>query len=116
MGYYAYLSLRNRSVKRFFEPGTGFCWLAAAMMGAVWAGGIVLYGMGAFQLGQFGAYVGFPIMLISSIVTGNVLGLLTGEWKGVGQRPLRIMGGGVAVLFLAIIILGYANSLTSLSP
>ena len=112
VGYCAYLSLRNRTAKRFFERGTASYWLAAAMMGAVWAGGIVLYGMGAFQLGQFGAYVGFPIMLISSIVTGNVLGLLTGEWKGVGHGPLRIMGTGVGVLLLAIIILGYANGLT----
>ena len=39
----------------------------AALMGIVWAGGIIVYGMGAFHIGELGAYIGFPMMLITSM-------------------------------------------------
>ena len=111
IGYCVYLYKKNGSGSKFLQAGTGGYWAWATVMGVLWAGGVVLYGMGAFQLGDFGAYIGFPILLISSIVTGNILGLVTGEWKGSGTQPLRIMGGGVILLLLAIAVLGYANSL-----
>lgn len=111
IGYCVYLNVRNNSTQKFTDHGTGWYWMAVAVMGAVWAGGIVLYGMGAFQLGQFGAYLGFPILLITAILTGNVLGFLTGEWKGADKQTHGIMAGGVAVLILAIVVFAYANSL-----
>jgi len=85
--------------------------MAAAVMGIVWAGGIIVYGAGAVQLGRLGAYIGFPMMLIASILTGNVLGFVNGEWKNSGYTALRLMGGGVALLIAAILLLGVANSL-----
>lgn len=111
IGYSAYLSLRNRSARKFVARGTSWYWITAAVMGGLWAGGVVLYGMGAFHLGRFGAYMGFPILLITSILTGNVLGLLTGEWKQAGKDALKVMAAGVGLLVLAIAVFAYANSL-----
>lgn len=113
VGYCVYLGLRNRTADRFITTGTGRYWLAATVMGALWAGGIVLYGVGAYQIGQYGPYIGFPILLITSILTGNILGVLTGEWRGAGNRPPRLMAAGVSVLILAVAVFAYANSLMS---
>ena len=65
-------------------------------------GGIVVYGIGATRIGEFGAYLGFPVMLISSILAGNVAGAITGEWSSASSQAKRIMGAGVAVLAIAI--------------
>jgi L-rhamnose-H+ transport protein len=104
---------RNRTFSNFSRKGTGRYWGWVLFMGLLWPGGIVIYGMGATRIGQLGAYLGFPIMLIVCILTGNVLGLLSGEWKGVARRPRRIMTVGVAILVLAILILGFSGKMSS---
>lgn len=109
--YCAYLFRRNRSFTAFFASGTGKYWLWAFYMGLVWAGGIVVYGMGATRVGKFGAFWGFPTMLITSVLIGNVLGLLTGEWRGAPSRSKALMVGGVSVLVVAVIVLAYSNQL-----
>lgn len=109
--YCLYLLRRNRTFVAFSAPATGRYWIWALFMGLVWAGGIVVYGMGATRVGEFGAFWGFPTMLISSVLAGNVAGVLTGEWTGSPSRSKALMMGGVAVLVVAVIILTYSNQL-----
>ena len=80
-------------------------------MGTIWAGGIVVYGIGASKLGSFGAFVGFPVMLATSILTANTLGFLTGEWKGSDGKATRTMLAGIGLLMLAIVFLANADRL-----
>jgi L-rhamnose-H+ transport protein len=105
------LMLKRKNLGQLAAPGTGRYWILAAFMGAIWAGGMAIYGLGATYLGSFGAYAGWSIMLISSIVAGNVAGVIVGEWKGAGSRVLAMMGAGLAVLVVAAVILSYANRL-----
>jgi len=111
--YCATLLKKNRTFSRFSLKGSRRYWGWAVFMGLLWPGGIVIYGMGATRIGALGAFLGFPVMLILSMLAGNVFGWLTGEWKGVAARPKRIMAAGIAVLFLAILILGLSSKLTS---
>jgi hypothetical protein len=50
-------------------------------------------------------------MLITSIIAGNALGFLTGEWRGVDTRPKQIMGFGVFLLVIATVVIAYSNRL-----
>lgn len=111
--YCAYLTRRRRTFRKFSEEGTAPYWGTAIFMGLLWAGGIVVYGMGATRVGEFGAFLGFPMMLISSILAGNVAGILTGEWTGTPGRAKRIMTVGVIALVLAVFLLAYSNQLIS---
>ncbi len=104
---------RNGTFPKFVAKGTARYWAGVLFLGLLWPGGIVVYGMGTTRIGQLGAYMGFPVMLIVCILTGNVLGLISGEWKGAGKKPRRIMAAGVAVLVLAIAILGLSGKLSS---
>lgn len=106
-----FLMMRNQTLKAFVHAPAPSYWALAAMMGALWAGGVSVYGVGVAYLGAFGAYAGWCLLLIASIAAGNVGGILVGEWKGSGQRAFSTMMGGMAVLALAAIILGYANRL-----
>jgi len=112
-GYCAYLALRNKTFANFCRRGAGFNWFVALLMGLVWAGGIVAYGYGATRLGGLGAILGFPIMVICAILAGNVLGFLTGEWKGTSPKTKRVMASGVFFLFLATAVIAYANRLAA---
>jgi L-rhamnose-H+ transport protein len=113
VGYCVYLIVRNRSIGQLFEKGTAGYWGRAILMGVLWGGGVVVYGVGAYRLGRYGAFIGFPALLAASILTGNVIGWLTGEWKGVDRQVSRIMFSGIGLLLLAIVFLANANRLMS---
>jgi len=108
-GYCLYLGFRKRTLSKFFLPGTGSYWILATIMGLLWAGGIVVYGRGASKGGVYGPVFGFPIMLITSILTGNLTGVILAEWRGVPARAKRTMQFGIAVMIVAIVTLGCAN-------
>jgi L-rhamnose-H+ transport protein len=111
--YAVYLMLRHGTASDLRSDGTAAYWMLAAVMGILWAGGVVVYGIGVAYMGGFGAYAGWPLMLIVAITAGNVSGILMGEWKHTGTRPLAAMIAALAVLFLAAVMLGFANRMLS---
>ena len=113
VGYCLYLLGRNRSARKFFAPGTSGYWLRAIVMGVLWSGGIVVYGVGASKLGKYGAFIGFPALLAAAILTGNIVGWLSGEWKVAGPKASRTMFAGIGLLLIAIAFLANANRLIS---
>jgi len=113
IAYAGYLAGKRHTFAKFLQKGLASYWAAAVYLGILWAGGIVIYGVGATQMGKFGAFLGYPVMLIAAILTGNTLGVFTGEWRGVPSRPKLAMTAGVCLLMFAIVILAYSSRLMS---
>ena len=102
---------RNASWGRFRMSGTRHYWFLAALMAFFWMSSITLYGRGASRMGPLGSSIGWAIFYCCIIIFSTIWGLVLGEWhKGKG-RPVRMLYAGLTVLLLAIIILGYGNSL-----
>jgi L-rhamnose-H+ transport protein len=107
---YCYILMRKKSnVSQLRLPGTWYYWFAAASMGFLWYGSIILYSISTVKLGALGTSIGWPLFLASIVVASTVLGALTGEWARTGTRPIRTMILGVSFLVLAIAILSYAG-------
>ena len=109
--YAFWLMLKNRTLKLVFSEGTLTYWCWALFMGVAWPLGIVLYGLGAVRMGDYGAFVGFPMMLVMAILFGNLAGASTGEWQGTSAKTRAVMFAGVGVLFVAFAIFGGASLL-----
>ena len=109
--YALVMMIRRGTWKTIVANGSPAYWAAAVFMGLAWPGGIVIYGIGAAAMGPFGAYAGYPMMLLFSILAGNLAGIAFGEWKGTQKTSRLIMGAGVVVLLLAFGLLAYANHL-----
>lgn len=109
--YCGYLFIKNSSSKKFFMKHSGINWGFTFFMGIMWFGGVALYGMAVSKLGKFGASIGWPIIQSMAVASGNVWGIITGEWKGTGRKPLWIMLTGLLFLFIGIIIVGYSGQL-----
>jgi L-rhamnose-H+ transport protein len=73
----------------------------------------VVYGVGAYMLGKYGAFIGFPMLLAASLLTGNFVGWVSGEWKGASARSSSTMFAGIGLLLVAIAFLANANRLMS---
>jgi len=104
--YCLYLIGKNHTANRFAKPATGSYFILAGIMGIFWFGSTLMYGIAVRPLGTA---VAWPIFMSLIVIVASIWGVLTGEWKGAGNRPLQIMYGGVAVLILAILVLSRAS-------
>jgi L-rhamnose-H+ transport protein len=109
---YCFLLMRkNHNLNLLNTPGTWYYWPAAASMGLLWYGSVVLYSISTVKLGDLGTSIGWPLFLASIVIVSTTLGVITGEWSHTGKQPIRIMISGVACLVVAIAILAYASRL-----
>ena len=105
------MMVKRGTLRTLLANGSASYWAAALFMGLAWPGGIIIYGIGASSMGAYGAYAGFPMMILSSILAGNLAGAAGGEWSGTKRGSRMTMLAGVLIMFAAFGLLGFANSL-----
>jgi L-rhamnose-H+ transport protein len=110
--YCTWLVNKNKVWGRYCEKGTCLYYLYTLIMGIFWAGSTAIYGMAAANLGKLGPSIGWAILLGTAILWANILGIFTGEWKGVSKKALWVMTAGLVVLLSGICIVGWAKFLT----
>jgi L-rhamnose-H+ transport protein len=109
--YCFYLFRKNTTWSIFKKSGTNKYWIFTFIMGIMWFGGIALYGTAVMKLGNLGASIGWPIIQSMAILSGNLIGLFSGEWKGSGRKPLQTMFVGLLLLVIGISVISYAGSI-----
>jgi len=109
--YCAYLWKKNKTGRLFFQAGTAINWLLGAMMGVLWFGSTLVYGAATAQLAGLGPILGWPLFMSSIIITSNVWGFVTGEWKTAGRKALTIMLVGILFLILGFVTLAISGRL-----
>jgi L-rhamnose-H+ transport protein len=109
--YCVWLLRKNKTASLLLLPGTRLYWALGALMGFLWIAGMSLYAPGIRRLGSLGTSVGWAAMMSMMVITANILGLASGEWKGASRKAYTFAFAGVAILILAIVVVGYANQL-----
>jgi L-rhamnose-H+ transport protein len=109
-GYALILLIKNRSFGSFKVQGGFVAYKWAVIAGLLWFAALGVYGQGAALMDSLGPVIGWPMLLGLALIISSALGVWTGEWKGT-PGPFKTMLGGIAVLIVAICILGYSNSL-----
>jgi L-rhamnose-H+ transport protein len=107
LSYCVYLLRRNKTWGAF--GARSWDGLGAAVMGLMWMGSIALYGVATTYLGPSGAAIGWGLFSIFVILAANLSGLVMGEWRRVGARPLRNLGWGLAFLTMASVVIAWGN-------
>jgi len=107
LAYCLFLISQNKTAGRFRAAGSSGYWLLAFLMALFWFGSTVMYGVASNSLG---IVVAWPTFMSLIVITAMICGVLTGEWKGGGRKPLRVMYGGLAILAVAIAVLALAKS------
>jgi L-rhamnose-H+ transport protein len=109
--YCSFLLFRNKTWGDYKKPQTGSYWFLAALMGAIWMPSIALYGRAAVLMGNLGGSAGWGLYMGVIILVSNFWGFVTGEWQGVHGKPIRLIVIGIALLLVAIWLIGYATTL-----
>lgn len=100
---------RAQTWGEFSAAGSWTHWLWPPLMGLMWIGGTALYGSGASVLGALGPVIGWPVFMSVMIITGNVWGWVTGEWKTAPPLARQLLAVGILIQVAAICILSWAN-------
>lgn len=104
---------RDNSLKNYWSGGNlGIEYVLAMFIGLVWfLGQGVAYAVGLTKLGHLGVSVGAALFMGMMIVISNVVGVRTGEWKGVSAKAKRTLYIGLFMLVLAMVIISAGNGL-----
>ncbi len=109
-GYALILLIKNKSFSSFQAKGGFVAYKWAVIAGLLWFAALGVYGQGAALMGDLGPVIGWPILLGLALIISSTLGVWTGEWKG-APGPFKTMLAGVAVVIVAICVLGYSKRL-----
>ncbi len=105
------LSLKNGSYKDFVNKATPISKniMFAGLAGTIWFLQFFFYGMGESKLGNGAS--SWILHMSTIILTANMWGIYRKEWKGVAPKTKWTITAGIAVILLAVVLVGIGNSM-----
>jgi hypothetical protein len=80
----------------------------AALAGITWYFQFFFYSMGETQMGDY-KFSSWTLHMASIIIFSSVWGLALGEWRGASAKSKGLLLGGLAILVLSTVVIGYGN-------
>jgi len=108
-----FLNLKNKTIGDYVKsraPLAGNL-IFAGIAGAVWCSQFICFKTGEPTMGKT-AYVGWAVLMASSILFSSLLGILLGEWKGTSGRTRSLLATGLVLLILSTVLAGYSGYLS----
>jgi len=109
--YCMWLVRKNKTANLYLLAGTKLYYLYTLMMGVLWAGSIAIYGIATVNMGELGPSIGWALFSGVAIFTANILGVLSGEWKGATPKSIRTMRIALAILLVGICVVGWSKAM-----
>ena len=109
--YCGYKIRKGKSLALFTSKGSVKIWGFTFIMGLMWFGGVALYGTAVMNLGELGASIGWALIQSMAVISGSIVGIIAGEWKGTGRQPLTIMLLGLTFLIGGMLVISKAGTL-----
>jgi L-rhamnose-H+ transport protein len=109
--YCVYLFIKNKSFSKYFNSSDNpKNMLLGVSMSGFFIVGMVLYTIAlTIYIKDIGAVVGWPLFMAATIMSANILGLMSGEWKNVSRKAFVKLYGGIGLLIVAIVLVGVSN-------
>lgn len=109
LAYCTYLWRKNQSVRLYSLAGTAHYWLLGAVMGVLWMSSIAIYGTASASMAEMGPVLGWPLFMSAIIITSNVWGFATGEWRCARAQTITTVSFGMALLIVGFCVLAWSS-------
>ena len=105
-------NMKNRTMGDYAKAGSLIAVniVFAGLAGVIWAMQFVCQKMGEPAMGDI-KYISFAIVMGSAIFFSSLVGILLGEWKGVGQKTKTLLAMGIVTLLISFCVISYGNKL-----
>jgi len=105
------LNLKNKTFKDYTNTKTPLVtnYLLCALAGTTWYLQFFFYGMGESKMGNGAS--SWILHMAFIILIANLWGVLLKEWKGVSRKTYATIIGGIALIVISVIIVGFSKSL-----
>jgi L-rhamnose-H+ transport protein len=111
IGYCIFLLNRNKSWGLYKSSNSILYWIAILSMGLLYSASTGLWGISISEsmLGKLGPSVGWALFIGMMMISSNLIGYLTGEWKSVDSKTIRFLFASIGLIILALLFIGYGN-------
>ncbi len=109
MTYFIYTLTKRKTWGNYTGKGAFVGLLLILAMALFHDAALVIYGLGAFKLGELGTSVGFAILETGAIMIANVNGVLTKEWKGASRKSINVLVISLSILIVGVLIIAKGN-------
>jgi len=109
MVYFSYTLTKRKTWGNYTGKGALKGLMLIALMAIFHDAALVIYGLGAYNLGELGTSVGFAILETGAIMIANVNGILTKEWKGASKKSITVLVISLSILILGVLIIANGN-------
>lgn len=105
------LNARNKTFHNYADKKTPLLrnYLLSALAGTTWYLQFFFYGMGESRLGNGAS--SWILHMSFIILVANMWGLISKEWRGTSGKTRTMLFAGVAIIIVAVLIVGYGNYL-----
>jgi L-rhamnose-H+ transport protein len=111
-GWCILLNIRNKTAGDYVKKGVPVLpnLVFAGVAGAIWCSQFICFKTGEPQMGST-SYIGWAVLMASSILFAQVLGLMLGEWKGTSKKTIGLLTAGLVLLIASAVVAGYGGYL-----
>ena len=80
----------------------------AALAGVIWYFQFFFYSMGQTKMGKYD-FSSWTLHMASIMIFATIIGIMLKEWKGTSVRTRGLVAGGLILLVLSTVVVGYGN-------
>ena len=107
--YFVYQLSKSKSWNKFASIASTKNIVLIAIMAIIYVASLIIYGLGAYNLGPLGTSVGFAVFQTGCIMVANLLGVFSGEWANAGGKSKRFLYSGLLAMTGGIVVIAYGN-------
>ena len=111
VGYSSFLLTKNKSWILYKDKNYILYWIAVLAMGIPYSASTGLWGIAISKsmLGRLGPSVGWALFIGMVVISSNVIGFLTGEWKNANKKSISFILISIGFIVSALLLIGYGN-------
>ena len=107
--YFVYQLNKGKTWIKFASIASTKNVVLIAIMAVIYVASLLIYGLGAYNLGALGTSVGFAVFQTGCIMVANLLGVFSGEWASAGVKSKRFLYSGLLAMTAGIVVVAYGN-------
>jgi L-rhamnose-H+ transport protein len=107
-----FLNIKNKTTGDYVKTSSPIAAniFFAAVAGAIWCSQFISFKTGEPKMGDT-SYIGWAVLMASSILFSQILGVFLGEWKGTSRKTVSRLSFGLVLLIVSAVVSGYSGYL-----